>query len=63
MKKYLPIIVFALNVFFLSTMFYNTISDVKPRTIIVIYGIILSFLFLFFWLYFPMTSKKKKSKK
>lgn len=60
MKKYLPIIIFTLNTIYLTVMFLSIFLEAE--LVRLIYGVILSILFLLFWLYFPMTKKVKKSK-
>lgn len=60
MKKYLPIIIFTLNTIYVTVMFLSFFLEAE--LVRLIYGVILSILFLLFWLYFPMTKKVKKSK-
>lgn len=60
MKKYLPIIIFTLNTIYVTVMFLSIFLE--EELVRLIYGVILSILFLLFWLYFPMTKKVKKSK-
>lgn len=60
MKKYLPIIIFTLNTIYVTVMFLSIFLEAE--LVRMIYGVILSILFLLFWLYFPMTKKVKKSK-
>lgn len=60
MKKYLPIIIFTLNTIYVTVMFLSIFLEAE--LVRLIYGVILSILFLLFWLYFPMTKKVKKSK-
>ncbi len=60
MKKYLPIIIFTLNTIYLTVMFLSIFLEAE--LVRMIYGVILSILFLLFWLYLPMTKKVKKSK-
>ena len=60
MKKYLPIIIFMLNTIYLTVMFLSIFLEAE--LVRLIYGVILSILFLLFWLYLPMTKKVKKAK-
>ena len=60
MKKYLPIIIFTLNTIYLTVMFLSIFLEAE--LVRLIYGVILSILFLLFWLYLPMTKKVKKAK-
>lgn len=60
MKKYLPIIIFTLNTIYVTIMFLSIFLEAE--LVRMIYGVILSILFLLFWLYLPMTKKVKKSK-
>jgi len=55
MKKYLPIIIFTLNTIYVTVMFLSIFLEAE--LVKLIYGVILSILFLLFWLYLPMTKK------
>lgn len=60
MKKYLPIIIFTLNTIYVTVMFLSIFLEAE--LVRMIYGVILSILFLLFWLYLLMTKKVKKAK-
>jgi hypothetical protein len=58
MKENLPLIVFTLYIINWTIMIIDIVVDLTDRFIAFANEIILAILFLLFWMFFPMTSKK-----
>lgn len=63
MKKYIPLIVFTLNIAYLVIMVMSLITEIEPELLNLIYGLMLGALFFLFTLKSIDKPKKKKKLK